>query len=357
MDGGYDMKKYFFVILLIGMFICLFNISIYAADKVLVYAALDSPTLEAIASEFKNETGIDVEWILGGAGEMAVRVRAEKDRPQADVFIGGSVDVHGDLAKDGLLAKISPENAKAIPSQFIDPEGQYFGWYLGLLGLVLNTEMLEQEMPGTLPPKTWDDLLAPEWKGNVVSSSPASSGGAYIFIANMIFRFTELAHYFGFEGDAAIEAGEKAAWNWFREFDQNVDLYMAKATEPITVTSQGEYVVGMSWAHDILVSVEQGLPVELIIPPYTGFEIGGVSAIKGGPNPDSALKFVNFVLSEKSQEINATVGAKRYPTRPGVVSPPNSPDISGVVLTKYNRDWAIANRERLLELWEDLTNK
>ncbi len=350
------MKKYLFIILLVGMLICLFSTSIYAA-KVLVYAALDSPTLEAIANEFKKETGIDVEWILGGAGEMAVRIRAEQARPQADVFIGGSVDVHGDLAKDGLLAKISPENARTIPVQYIDPEGQYFGWYLGLLGLVLNTELLKQEMPGTLPPKTWDDLLAPEWKGKIVSSSPATSGGAYIFIANMIFRFTEMAPYFGFEEDDAIVAGEKAAWNWFRQFDKNVDLYMAKATEPITLTAQGEYVVGMSWAHDILVSVEQGLPVELIIPPYTGFEIGGVSAINGGPNPELAEKFVDFVLSEKSQEINATIGAKRYPTRPGVVSPANSPDIKGVVLTKYDRAWAIANRERLLQLWEDITNK
>lgn len=351
------MKRIIFLIMLISLIIFSFSFSIQAADKVLVYAALDSPTLEAIISEFKSATGIDVEWVSGGAGEMAVRIKAEKGRPQADVFIGGSTDVHGDLAREGLLAKISPENAKFIPDQYIDPQSQYFGWYLGLLGLVLNTEMLQRELPGTLPPKTWDDLLAPEWKGYIVSSGPATSGGAYIFIATQIFRFAELANFFGFEGQAALAEGEKAAWNWFRKFDQNVDLYMAKATEPITLTAQGEYVVGMSWAHDILVSVEQGLPVELIVPPYTGFEIGSVSAIKGGPNPEAAVKFVDFVISGRSQEINATVGAKRYPTRPGVVSPPNSPDIKGVVLVKYDRAWAIANRERLLGVWEEVITK
>jgi len=351
------MKRLLLVLLLLGLFLGLVSIAASSAEKVLIYAALDSPTLEAIAKEFTKSTGIEVEWVLGGAGEMAVRIRAEKSRPQADVFIGGSIDVHGDLAKDGLLAKISPENAEALAPQYKDPEGRYFGWYLGLLGLVLNTDMLKEEMKGVMPPKTWDDLLEPEWEGKVVSSGPATSGGAYIFIATQIFRFEKLASYFGFKGDAIREEAEKAAWNWFLDFNKNVDLYTAKATEPITLTAQGEYVVGMSWAHDILVSVEKGLPVVLIVPPYTGFEIGGVSAIEGAPHPEIAEKFVNFVLSEKSQEINATVGAKRYPTLPGVVSPPNSPDIKSVVLVEYNRAWAIENRSRLLDKWEEVIAK
>jgi len=350
-------KRLLLVLLLLGLFLGLVSIAASSAEKVLIYAALDSPTLEAIAEEFTKSTGIGVEWVRGGAGEMAVRIRAEKSRPQADVFIGGSVDVHGDLAKDGLLAKISPENAKALAPQYKDPEGRYFGWYLGLLGLVLNTDMLKEEMEGVMPPKTWDDLLEPEWQGKVVSSSPATSGGAYIFIATQIFRFEQLAPYFGFKGDAIRKEAEKAAWDWFLDFNKNIDLYTAKATEPITLTAQGQYVVGMSWAHDILVSVEKGLPVVLIVPPYTGFEIGGVSAIEGAPHPEIAEKFVNFVLSEKSQEINATVGAKRYPTLPGVVSPPNSPDVKDVVLVKYDRAWAIENRSRLLDKWEEVIAK
>jgi len=40
-----------------------------------------------------------------------------------------------------------------------------------------------------------------------------------------------------------------------------------------------------------------------------------------------------------------------------VVSTPNSPDIKGVVFVKYDRAWAIANRERLLGVWEEVITK
>jgi len=322
-----------------------------AGQKVLVYAALDEPTLQAIAEAFTEKTGIEVSWVRGGAGELASRIRAEAARPQADVFIGGSIDVHGDLAKEGLLQPLDPPNAAAIPAQFKDPNGAYFGWYLGLLGLVLNTDLLAEELPDMPEPKTWDDLLAPDWEGHVVSSNPATSGGAYIFIATQIFRFEQLAPFFGFENPRA--AGEEAAWRWFDAFQKNVSQFTTKATEPITLVAQGQAIVGMSWAHDILVWVEKGYPIKLIVPPYTGFEVGGVSAIKGGPNPEGAAEFVNFVLSKQSQEINATIGAKRYPVISGVTSPPNSPAFESVVLVPYDRTWAIENRERLLDEWEE----
>lgn len=318
------------------------------AAEVFLYAALDEPTLRTIAEEFTARTGIAVKWVLGGAGELASRIQAEAGRPQADVFIGGSIDVHGDLARAGLLASVQPTNAAYIPEEYKDPEGRYFGWYLGVLGLVINTELLKDL--GLPEPKTWDDLLNPAWRGHVVSSHPATSGGAYIFLATQIFRFSEIARFFGFTD--IYQVGEQAAWRWFKEFDKNVAQYTAKATEPIVLVAQGQAVVGMSWAHDIMTWIEQGYPLKLIIPPYTGFEVGGISIIKGCPHPAEALTFLDFVLSPRAQEINATVGAKRYPVTPGVITPPGAPAFESVVLVKYDRSWAIANRGRLLDAWE-----
>jgi len=335
--------------ILLGVLI-LGSLVLGVSQQVLVYAALDEPTLQAIAEAFTAKTGIRVVWLTGGAGELAARIRAEAARPQADVFIGGSIDIHGDLALAGLLESIDPPNAVNIPGEFKDPQGRYFGWYLGVLGLVINTELLSEL--GLPEPKTWDDLLAPQWKGYVVSANPATAGSGYIFLCTQIFRFEIAAPFFGFTGDQRRKEAEAAAWKWFEQFKANVSQFTAKATEPITLVAQGQAVAGMSWAHDILTWIEQGYPLKLVIPPYTGYEIGGVSVIKGAPHLQEAIAFVNFVLSKEAQTINATVGAKRYPVSLGVPSPANAPAFETVVLVPYDRAWAIANRSRLLDEWE-----
>jgi iron(III) transport system substrate-binding protein len=343
-------------ILIVGVVIGIGGLSI-AQQRMVLYAALDEPTLEALISKFEEDTGISVDLWRGGAGEVAARIRAEAAAPKGDVFIGGSVDVHGDLALEGLLAKTAPENAKLIPEPYKDPEGYWYGWYLGVLGLVLNIELFEEEMKGIPRPVSWDELLRPEWKGKVSTSGPHTSGGAYIFLVTQIFRFERYAPFYGIPKEKAREAGEEAAFAWFKAFKENVKVFTIKATEPIVLTAMGETIVGMSWAHDILVYVEKGYPVELIVPPDTGFEIGGASVIAGGPNPEAAEMFLNFVLSKESQEINATVGAKRYPVTPGVVSPPGAPSFESFSLVPYDREWAIANKARLLDKWDQVIGR
>lgn len=347
-----NMRTWMVVFLVLG----LLGVGGFAQREMVLYAALDEPTLNALISKFESETGIKVMLWRAGAGEVATKIRAEAAAPKGDVFIGGSVDVHGDLALAGLLAKTSPANAALVPEGFKDPEGYWYGWYLGALGLVLNTELFE-EMPGVPLPTSWDDLLKPEWKGLISTSDPHTSGGAYIFLCTQIFRFENFFVSLGIPKEKARALAEETAFAWFQMLKENTKVFTVKATEPIVLTAQGETILGMSWAHDILVYVEGGYPVRLIVPPDTGFEIGGASVIAGAPHPDEALEFLNFVLSEESQTINATVGAKRYPVTPGVVDPTGAPPFVSFSLVPYDREWAIANKSRLLDRWDKLIGR
>jgi iron(III) transport system substrate-binding protein len=75
-----------------------------AEGKIVIYAAEDEKTLAALTKMFTEKTGINTEVIrIPAAGTLAARIRAEKDAPKADVFIGGSVEFHEPLAKEGLV--------------------------------------------------------------------------------------------------------------------------------------------------------------------------------------------------------------------------------------------------------------
>ena len=63
--------------------------------------------LDKISEEFTKETGINVDFI-NLKGELADRVRSEKDNPQADIMFGGDTSTYMQLKEEGLYEKTNP---------------------------------------------------------------------------------------------------------------------------------------------------------------------------------------------------------------------------------------------------------
>ncbi|MCY9667083.1 ABC transporter substrate-binding protein [Paenibacillus alginolyticus] len=102
------------------------------SKKLVVYAALNEDDIVQIKKKFKEDTGIEIEYLrLSGAGEASTRIQAEKATPKADIFVGGSVEFYEPLAQQGLLEKYTSPNAKEIDPKFNDPKGYWQGWYYG----------------------------------------------------------------------------------------------------------------------------------------------------------------------------------------------------------------------------------
>jgi ABC-type glycerol-3-phosphate transport system substrate-binding protein len=58
-----------------------------AEEKVLVvYTARSEELNKAVISEFERETGITVELVTAGTGELLKRAESEKDNPLGDIF-------------------------------------------------------------------------------------------------------------------------------------------------------------------------------------------------------------------------------------------------------------------------------
>jgi iron(III) transport system substrate-binding protein len=316
-----------------------FSIVTGQQPKIVVYSALPDLETSLVNREFTRRTGVQVEALsVAAAGTLQARIRAEKDRPRADIFVGGSRDFHIPLAQDGLLIQYrSPVAGEAkINPAYFDPQGYWHGWYLGALAIIINTERWEREMtPRRLPkPATWDDLTRPEFKGRFVMPSPITTGGGYIFVAAQVFRL-----------------GEDRAWAFLKALNINASQYTPTAPATITLLERGEAVVGMMWAHEgIGARILRAAPLEVVVPPDTGFEVGAVSIIKDGPNPTGAKAYVDFLLTRTPQDINARYGF-RYPVRGDVGVPSGATPFEQLKFVRYNLQWAIDNQARLRDQW------
>jgi len=315
--------------------------------KVIIYAALDEKTVNELAAAFKKETGYEAEVALQieQAGTVAGRIKTEAPNARADVMIGGNSNFHTELVSGGYLEKYTSPVVKqaGIEPKFMDPDGYWTGWYFGALCLLYNEKRYNEEVKpkGINPPASWDDLLNPVYKGQVIASNPATTGGAYLMMAAQIFRL----------------GSEQAGFDYIRKLHPNVAQYTKGANGSIPLVSQGEAMVGFAWGHDTLKQKAQGnLPIVVVFPKDTGFEIGAASIIKNAPHPESAKKFIDFLLSPTAGKINALNGY-RYPVRKGVEMPAGVPAFESLKLAPWDLKAAADNVDKWKKQWADITGK
>ncbi len=308
-----------------------------ASGTIAVYSALNESTNNQFVAAFKAANpGLDVSVLpLAAAGELQTRIRTEKASPKADIFIGGSSEFHDPLGKEGLTVAYQSPNASSVDAKYKDPNGFWTGWYLGIFGFVFNTDRLTKELAGKKP-TTWDDLLDPMWKGKLVLPDPVKTGGGYIFLATQVFRFNR---------------DEAKAMDFMKKLHANIAQYIATSPQAIQLVGQGQFVGAPNWSHDILTAKGQGQPVDLAVPSDTGFEIGAVSIVKGGPNTEGAKKFVDWVLTKEAGELNVKL-SNRLSVRADVPPAPGAPTLDSVKLVDYDRQWASDNKDRLLKAWQ-----
>jgi iron(III) transport system substrate-binding protein len=301
-----------------------------------IYSALNESTNNDLFAAFKTATGIEAKVLpLAAAGDLQTRITAEKNNPQADIFVGGSSEFHDPLGKQGLLVPYISPNAKNLKAEFKEASGLWTGWYTGIFGFISNNDRLSKEIAGKKP-ATWDDLLDPAWKQKLVLPNPITTGGGYIFIATQIFRFNR---------------DEAKAMAYMKALHANIAQYVATSPGALLLIDQGQYVGCPNWSHDILTEKSKGNPIDLTVPTDTGFEVGAVSIVNGTKNLPAAQAFVDWVLTPEAGALNVKL-SNRGSTLPGVAPAPGSPTLDQVKLVAYDRQWATDNKTRIQKLWQ-----
>jgi iron(III) transport system substrate-binding protein len=298
------------------------------SNRLIVYGAVNESDLQLMQKQFKADTGIELQYLRFDAGTAAARVETEKTTPLGDVLIGGSIEYYGPLETDGLLVKYTSPNAKDIDAKYADPNGYYQGWYMGVISIIINSDRFTKEMvpKGVKEPTSWDDLTNPAYKGLLMQANPASAGGAFVFDMCQLFRL-----------------GDTAGWTYINAVAVNTHHFAAAAGDVINLVATGQFIAGVSWAHDSLTTQKQGYPLKIIIPQQTAYEIGGLALIKGAPDMANAKKFYDWILTQKT---GAALSAEsnRYSVRTDVASPTGMPKITDVNLVNYDRAKATAEK-------------
>jgi len=240
---------------------------------------------EGWADRFNKDTGYTVTLVpKATAAEIIATAIAQKDRPQVDVvmcdliaFLQGVEQGVFQTLDKSKVANLSKMHDVA----FIRDKG--IMTYADVLGIMYHEEVFKRK--GWAPPKSWADLMRPEFKGQLLIPPVANTYGLYTLV--------ELARMNG-GGERNIEPGFEA----LKKLAPGV-VDWATTFAKIGTLMQGEAasvaVFGYASGWEIR---KRGTPVRPIVPTPAYMSPTAAGITQGAPNPEGAAVFLNWLISE-----------------------------------------------------------
>ena len=287
-----------------------------SSPEVVVYTSEDQVFSEPVLRDFERTSGIKVRAVYDTeetkSTGVALRIVAERDRPQADVFWANEPLRTVMLQQQGLLEAYHSPGAEGIPARYRDPDGHWTGFAARARVIVYNTS----EVKAGEAPSSVRDLVDPRWKGRAG-------------LANPLFGTTTTQV-------AALVAlwGEPAARKFLDDIKANGVKLVTSNGEAKDLVASGELAWAFTDTDDASEAVEQHKPVAVVYPDQTGIGTlvmpNAVALVRGAPHSEPGKKLIDYLLSRQVEEKLAKSPAAQMPLRPDVPVPPNVKPVSTI---------------------------
>jgi iron(III) transport system substrate-binding protein len=277
------------------------DVNIYSARQ----EGLIKPQLDA----FTKATGIKANLVAGDAKELVQRIKSEGANSPADLLFTADAGTLGLAKADGLFQAVSsPALDAAIPKQYRDPEGHWFG-------LGVRARPIFHVAGGKIDAaalKTYEALAAPGLKGQILVRS---SGHIY----NQSLLASIIAH----DGVATAEAWAKGVTANLARKPQGGDRDQIKAA----AAGEGEIALANSYYYAQMASsskadeVDAAKKLKVVWPNQDGrgvhVNISGAGVVATAKNKADAVKLLEYLVTDEAQKIYAEQG-QEFPVKPGV---------------------------------------
>ncbi len=284
--------------------------SLASAQELNLYSSRHYDTDEALYTDFEEQTGITINRIEGDGDELIERIKAEGEDSPADVLITVDAGRIWRADQEGLLEPVESEllNEK-IPAAFRDPEGNWYGFSKRARLIYYNKDQVDPALV-----QTYEDLAGDDLEGMVCIRSSSN-----------IYNLSLMAGLIEHHGEAAAEDWAKGVVaNFAREPEGNdtAQIKAVAAGECGVAVANHYYFVRLLASNDAA-DQEVVEKVGYVFPNQedrgTHVNISGAGVVKGAPNHDAAVQFLEYLASDQAQKYFAA-GNNEFPIVAGVVA-------------------------------------
>ena len=256
-----------------------------ATGSVMLYSSMQEEQLIAIKEGFnKKYPNIKMEYYFAGTSKVVTKISTEAQAGHVDadvIWVGDAADYVSFKENNILQPYTSPElDGGAIDKAYVDPEGYYTAGRLVGVGIAYNNALVTPEEA----PKTWNDLLDPKWKDQVVMSDPGTAGTTKYWMN-------------------AIMCSDKYGTDYMQKLHDNGCLLESGTTATHNQLAASAYKVGVCLDYVSANLIKDGSPITFLYPEETVSIASPIGLVKDCNNEANGKLLYDFILSKEGQEI------------------------------------------------------
>jgi iron(III) transport system substrate-binding protein len=260
--------------------------------ELMLYSSLTQDDQLRLAADFKSRYGVALKFWRGSQTHILQRVITETrgGRYEFDALETNAPQIEA-LAREKVLQRIdSPYIAEVLLPETLPAHGEWTPDRLNLLVYAHNTDSVKR---ADLP-KSWQDLLAPKWKGRIGMESTNVEWFA-----------------------ALVEAmGEKAGLDLFQRLGANGVAVRTGHNHSAALVAAGEIPLMLGiYSHDAERYKKKNAPVDWFVLPPAIVLPSAVAVSRRAPHPYAAVLFYDYMLSEGQRfylQVNRVPANKNY---------------------------------------------
>nr|WP_330389789.1 ABC transporter substrate-binding protein [Cellulosilyticum sp. I15G10I2] len=304
------------------------------SKNLVVYCPHPLEFINPLVSEFETQTGVSVEVVAAGTGELLKRVEAEQGNALGDIFWGGSLSTME--PKKDLFEDYQSINEEYVLDNMKNTEGS-----LTRFTDIPSVIMVNKNLIGDIKIEGYEDLLNPALKGKIAHCDPSKSSSSFEHLINMLYAM----------GNGEPEQG----WDYVEKLCKNLDGKLLSGSSAVYKgVADGEYAVGLTFEEGGAKYVADGAPVELVyMKEGVISKADGVYIIKEAKNLENAKKFIDFITGKDAQTI-IIEQLNRRSVRKDVAPPNGLKKIEEINLIYDDQEVVIAKKQEWLDRFKDI---
>lgn len=272
------------------------------AQEVVVYSARIEQLIKPMFDAFTKETGIKVKYTTDNEGALLARLQAEGKNTPADMLITADAGNLWAAAQAGLLKPVQSEVLENnIPEHLQDPQNEWFGLSIRARTMIYNTNKVKPEELST-----YEDLADPKWKNRLCLRT-----------SKKVYNQSLVAMMIAEHGEVETE---KIVKGWVANLATDP---LSDDTRALEFVASGKCDVTLvnTYYFGRLMQKDPKLPLAVFWPNQkkggAHVNISGAGITRHGKHPQPAIQLLEFLSSEKAQNLFADVNME-YPANPNV---------------------------------------
>ena len=247
-------------------------------DKVVIYTSMEEERNQKLSEMVKKEfpeLNVVVQYMA--TGNSAAKIKNEGAKVEADIVLDLET-AHMKDVQDNFADLSNFDTSSYLDG--VNTSNNYLTWVKYTMNLIIDNKYFKEH--NLTVPKTYEDLLKPEYKNLIAMPDPKTSGTGYGFFLN-----------------AVNIMGEEKAIEYFKKLKGNLREYTTSGSGPTNLLKQGEIAIAMGMTAQGVEAINNGYDFSIVeLTTGSPYNTTSCGIIKGRESNENVMKVFNWLIKD-----------------------------------------------------------